>query len=327
MPGFGLHLTNFRHPTEPDAGLLDRTVQLARVMEDSGFDSLWLTDHLHYLGPEGPSAPMPEAYMLLGALAARTEELRLGVLATSVTYRNPALLAKMATTLDDISGGRAILGIGAGHPRTEAEQRSYGFGFPPIGERMSRLEEALQVIRAMFREEAPTFSGRFFETREAFNAPRPVQPGGPPVLVAGSGEMRLLRVVAKYADMCNFSFPSGDRLEVLPHKLEVLARHCQTVGRNPADIRVTYKAVLAVAETQSEAERLWTGYREARGLPPFDSRAGVFVGTPQTVAEQAAPFVEAGVDELIVELPDVHNLEHVQAAAEALTTLQKVKLA
>ena len=327
MPTFGLHLTNFRHPTEPDDRLFGRTVQLAQVMERSRFDSLWLTDHLRYLGPEGPSTPMPEAYVLLGGIAARTDKLGLGVLATSVTYRNPALLAKMVSTLDVISDGRAILGIGAGHPRTQAEQRSYGFGFPPISERMRRLEEALQVIRAMFREEAPTCSGRYFEIGEAFNAPRPVQPGGPPILVAGSGEVRLLRLVAKYADMCNLSFPSGDRLEALPHKLEVLAGHCQAVGRDPAEIRLTYKAFLAIAETQAEAERLWTAYREARGMPPFDSRAGVFVGTARTVAEQAEPFLEAGVDELVVELPDADNLEHVQAAAEALTSITKVEVA
>ena len=107
--------------------------------------------------------------------------------------------------MDVVTGGRAILSIGAGHPRTEAEQRSYGFGFPSIGERMSRLEEALEIMRAMFREEAPSWSGRHFEIDEAFNAPRPVQPGGPPILVAGSGELRLLRLVAKYADMCNLS--------------------------------------------------------------------------------------------------------------------------
>lgn len=327
MPTFSLHLTNFCHPDEPDDRLFDRTVTLAQIMERSDFDGLWLTDHLRYLGPEGPSMPMPEAYVLLGGIAARTDKLRLGVLATSVTYRNPALLAKMVSTLDVISGGRAILGIGAGHPRTEAEQRSCGFSFPPIGERMGRLEEALQIIRAMFREEAPTWSGRHFEISEAFNAPRPVQRGGPPILVAGSGELRLLRLVAKYGDMCNLSFPSGDRLEALPHKLEVLASHCQAVGRDPADIRVTYKAVLAVADTEAEAERLWTAYREVRAMPPFDSRAGVFVGTPRTIAEQAEPFLDAGVDELIVELPDAHNLEHVHGAAEALASMKKVDIA
>jgi F420-dependent oxidoreductase-like protein len=323
MPTFGLHLTNFRHPTEPDDRLFHRTVELAQTMERwGGFDSLWLTDHLRYLGPEGPGAPMPEAYVLLSALAGRTEKLRLGVLATSVTYRHPALLAKMVTTLDVVSGGRAMLGIGAGHPRTEAEQRSYGFGFPAIGERMDQLEEALQIMRAMFKAPLSSWSGRSFEMRDAANAPRPVQPGGPPILVAGNGELRLLRLAAKYGDMCNLSFPSGDSLDALPHKLDVLARHCQAVGRNAAEIRVTYKALAAVAESQAEADRIWTSFREARRMPAFDSRAGVFVGPPDRIAEQARPFLEAGVDELIVELADAHNLEHVQAAAEALARLQ-----
>ena len=322
MPTFGLHLTGFRHPTEPDACFFGRAVAVAQAMERSpGFDSLWLTDHLRNLGPEGPAAPMPEAYMLLSALAARTRTLRLGVLATSVTYRNPALLAKMATTLDVISDGRAILGIGAGHPRTEAEQRSYGAHFPAVGERMDRLEEALQVIRAMFGQDVATFSGRYFSIQDASNAPRPVQRGGPPILVAGNGELRLLRLVAKYADLWNLSFPAGDRLDVIPRKQEVLARHCETVGRDPSEIRLTYKALACVAETRPEAERLWSAYREARHLPPSDAGAGVFVGTPPEVAKHAQPFLAAGVDELILELPDAHNLEHVQAAAEAITRL------
>ena len=323
MPTFGLHLTSFRHPSEPDGCFFDRAVALARTMEESpGFDSLWLTDHLQNLGPDGPTAPMPEAYVLLAALAARTRTLRLGVLATSVTYRNPALLAKMVTTLDAISAGRATLGIGAGHPRTEAEQRSYGAHFPAVGERMDRLEEALKLIRAMFHEESPSFAGRYFSIKDAFNAPRPVQPGGPPILVAGNGELRLLRLVAKYADLWNLSFPAGDRLDVLPHKQQVLARHCEAVGRDPSELSLTYKALACVADTRSEADRLWTACREPRRMPPFDSRAGVFVGKPSEVAEQAAPFLEAGVSELILELPDAHNLDHVHAAAEAMALLR-----
>ncbi|HLG71663.1 MAG TPA: TIGR03560 family F420-dependent LLM class oxidoreductase [Chloroflexota bacterium] len=318
MPRFGLHLTSFGPPSDPSEQLFPRVLALAETMERSGFDSLWLTDHLRNLGPEGPAPPMPEAYTLLSAIAARTEKLRLGVLATSVTYRNPALLAKMMTTLDVISGGRVILGIGAGHPRTEAEQRSCGFEFPPIGERMSRLEEALQIIRAMFAQQAAAWAGRHYAVHEAFNAPRPIQPGGPPILVAGSGELRLLRLAAKYGEMCNLSFPSGDTLDTLPHKLEVLRRHCQAVGRDAAEIRVTYKALLAVADAEVEAQRLWAAYRDARGLPDFGPRAGVFVGTPATVAAQARQFVEAGVDALIFEMPDAYDLAHIEAAGQAL---------
>lgn len=188
---------------------------------------------------------------------------------------------------------------------------------------MSRLEEGLQIVRAMFREQAPSWQGRSYEIHEAFNAPRPLQSAGPPILVAGSGELRLLRLVAQYADMCNLSFPSGDSLQTLPHKLDVLARHCQAVGRDPADIRVTYKAVIAVAATRPEAGALWDAYREPRGLPPLDSRAGVFVGTPAEVAEQAAPFFDVGAQDLIVELPDAHNLAHVRAAGEAFAGLTR----
>ena len=230
MPRCGLHLTSFRHPGHEDGRLFERTVDLTEALERSAtFETLWLADHMHDLGPGGATAPMPESYVLLAALAARTRRLRLGVLATSVTYRPPALLAKMITTLDVISGGRAILGIGAGHPRTEGEQRAYGIEFPPIGERMDRLEEALQIIRGMFREDTTSFDGRHYHVQSARNFPRPVQPVGPRILVAGSGERRLLRLVARYADMCNLSFPSGDHLAGLPRKLEVLARHCEAL--------------------------------------------------------------------------------------------------
>src|SRR5437763_401840 len=171
MPRIGLHLTGF-----PEEHLFERTAELADELERRcTFSSLWLTDHVHHLGPDGPTAPMPEPYVLLSAFAGRTHALRLGVLATSVTYRSPALLAKMVTTLDVISGGRAVLGIGAGHPRTQGEQRSYGIDFPPVGERMDRLDEALQVIRALFRQEQASFQGRFYRLSEARNFPRPVR--------------------------------------------------------------------------------------------------------------------------------------------------------
>src|SRR5690242_14316783 len=152
MPRFSLHLTSFRESVDDTQTVFERVWALADRLDRSGtFDTLWLTDHVHNLGPEGPMAPVLEPYTLLAALASRTRHLRLGVLATSVTYRPPALLAKMMTTLDVVSGGRAILGIGAGHPRTESEQRAYGIEFPAIGERMDRLAEALQVIRRLFR--------------------------------------------------------------------------------------------------------------------------------------------------------------------------------
>jgi alkanesulfonate monooxygenase SsuD/methylene tetrahydromethanopterin reductase-like flavin-dependent oxidoreductase (luciferase family) len=311
MTTFGVHLTGFDGPAFAGERLLDGVGDIAAAMEASGsLSTLWLTDHMQHLGPHGPTSPMPESYLLLSALAARTSTLRLGMLATSVLYRQPALLAKMATTLDNISGGRMILGIGAGHPRTEDEVRAYGYDFPPIGERMARLESALETIRAMVgpvaQDDAPP------------NWPRPVQQGGIPVLVAGSGEQRLLRIAARHADLINLSFPSGDTLDRIPHKRDVLARHCATVGRDPATIGVTYKAVLSIAQTSSAARANWDASQWAPFFAGTDARHGVFVGEPADVLDQLEPWLTAGIDHIVFELPGGNDAKTVALAGETL---------
>ncbi len=182
---FGLQIPNFTAAAAP-AGIFDEVVAMAAAAEDTGFDSVWVMDHFYQLPPMGgPDAPMLDSYTLLGALAARTSRVRLGALVTGVTYRNPAHLAKIVTTLDVISGGRAVLGLGAAW--YDVEHEGLGFDFPPAPERLDRLEEALQICRAMFHEEAPSFDGRYYRIDEARNVPRPIQPGGPPILVGGGG--------------------------------------------------------------------------------------------------------------------------------------------
>ena len=299
---FGLHLTDFAHPAWAGTQLLPRFTEVCRALEESrAFDSLWLNDHLLHLGPEGQGAPRPEAMMLLAAGAARTSFLRLGLLVASATFRHPALLVKMVTTLDVLSGGRAALGIGAGHPRTELEHQIYSIPFPPLSERLDRLEDALRVVRAMLGEGGP---------------PNFPSPAGPlPVMVGGSGERRLLRLVARYADMCNFSAPAGDSIGSIRHKLDVLERHCAVVGRDIRDITITYKSVIVVSETDASARQAWDVYRVPRGLP---AGAGAFIGTPDQVAGQIAGFLEAGVDEVIVELPGAHDPEAVLKADRVL---------
>lgn len=278
MTTFGLHLTDFSGPQFSGTGLLGAVTDIADALEQSpAFTTLWLTDHMQNLGPAGPAAPMPEAYSLLNAVAARTSTLRLGVLATSVLYRHPQFLAKTVCTLDLLSGGRSILGIGAGHPRTEVEHVAFGYEFPDVGSRMHRLESALETIRPM------------------------IGSAGIPVLVAGSGEQRLLRIAARHADMINLSFPSGDSIDRIAHKREVLARHCATVGRDPEEIAVTYKAILAVDETAQRAREQWRQWRSARAVPDVGSRAGVFVGSPDEIAEQFEPWLHAGIAHFVVE--------------------------
>jgi alkanesulfonate monooxygenase SsuD/methylene tetrahydromethanopterin reductase-like flavin-dependent oxidoreductase (luciferase family) len=299
---FGLHLTDFAHPAWADAQLLPRLTSLCQALEASpAFDTLWVNDHLHHLGPEGPTAMRPEAMMLLAAAAVPTSTLRLGLLVASATFRHPALLVKMVTTLDVLSGGRAVLGLGAGHPRSEVEHRAYGISFPPLGERLDRLEEALRLTRSMLRGSGPP------------NSPAPVGPL--PIMVGGSGEQRSLRLVARYADMCNFSAPAGDTLASIPHKLEVLERHCEAVGRDHREIVITYKSVMVVAANEATARHAWDAYRAPRGLAP---EAPAFVGTFEQVARQVGAILDAGVDEVMVEVPDAHDPDALGAASRAL---------
>jgi len=298
---FGLHLTDFTNPAWAGEQLLPRLTAVCQALEDSdAFDTLWLPDHLHHLGPEGPAASRPESMMLLAAAAVATSRLRLGLLVASATFRHPALLVKMVTTLDVLSGGRAVLGIGAGHPRTEVEHRVYGIPFPPLGERIDRLEDALRLTLAMLRGDGPP------------NAPAPIGPL--PIMVGGSGERRLLRLVARYADMCNLSGPAGDDLSNLAHKLEVLDRHCAAVGRDRRDITVTYKGMLIVAPSEAEARQKWDAYRATRRMPQMPA----FVGKHDQVGRQVAAFLDAGVNEVIVEVPDSHDPDALREADTVL---------
>ncbi|HYT25575.1 MAG TPA: LLM class F420-dependent oxidoreductase [Actinomycetota bacterium] len=310
---FGLQIPTFTYPGVPDAELFERVAAIATTAEQAGFDSLWVMDHLYQIRTVGPPTdPMLESYTLLGALAARTERARLGALVTGVTYRNPALLAKIVTTLDVISSGRAILGIGAAW--NEDEHAGYGFDFPPPGERLDRLEEALRICRAMFTEEAPTVAGRHARIQGALNRPRPVTPGGPPILVGGGGERRTLRLVARYADACNLF---GD-VATIRRKLEVLDRHCQEVGRDPAEISRTRLGTLVISPTAGEAARRAEQLRVAMGVDEATFGAMVVAGDPDAVAEQVAAYLDAGLDGLMFNMPGAETLEPVALAGETL---------
>lgn len=178
--------------------------------------------------------PMLEGYTSLGFLAGQTQRMKLGLLVTGVTYRHPGLLAKIVTTLDVLSGGRAMLGIGAAW--YEREHLGLGVPFPPVAERFERLEETLQICRQMWSDDEGPYHGTHYQLTETICSPRPIQRPSPQVLIGGSGERKTLRLVAKYADACNL-FATG--LDEVAHKLDVLARHCETEGRDPAEIRKT----------------------------------------------------------------------------------------
>jgi len=282
-PWFGLHLPSYTFPDTAPEGIFDRLLEQVRTAEDAGFDLITVMDHLYQIQGVGQvTEPMLEGWSTLAALARETTRPRLGTLVTGVTYRNPALLAKTVTTLDAISGGRAILGLGAAW--NDVEHAGYGFEFPPVRERMDRLDEALTIIRAMFSEERPSFEGRYYRIEEALNVPRPVQAGGPRILVGGGGEQRTLKIAAKHADMTHW-FPLG--LEMLRHKNEVLERHCADIGRDPSTIERTMTAPVLVvgndAERAAFLERI-----------PEERRAYVNIGGPEQMADALQPYLDAG---------------------------------
>jgi F420-dependent oxidoreductase-like protein len=280
---FGYHMPNYTFPGVPPEGLFDHVVGLAQAAEAVGFSLVTVMDHFYQIRGVGPETdPMLEAYAALSGIAMRTKKVRLGTLVSGVTYRNPAILAKAVTTLDVISGGRAILGMGAAW--NEDEHAGYGVDFPGIGERMDRLDEALTIAHAMFTEERPSFTGRYYRIERALNSPRPIQPGGPPILVGGGGEQRTLKIAAQHAAMTHW-FPLG--LQTLLHKKDVLARHCEAIGRDPATIELTMATPVVLASNDQEAAALLATI-------PAERRANVKPGTPEQAAEGLRPYIDAG---------------------------------
>jgi F420-dependent oxidoreductase-like protein len=206
---------------------------VARTADDAGFDYIALMDHFFQIASVGPPEnDMYEAYTTLGYLAGCTSRARLLTLVTGAIYRNPGILAKIVTTLDVLSGGRAWLGVGAGW--NEEESRGLGIPFPPVAERFERLEETLQICLQMFRDDESPYQGRHFQLERPLNHPQPLSRPHPPIMIGGSGEKKTLRFVARYAQACNL-FPGPD----LPHKLDVLRAHCETEGRDYDEIEKT----------------------------------------------------------------------------------------
>jgi F420-dependent oxidoreductase-like protein len=289
MTRFGVQLPNFSGVDPRD--LFDHIAGLATTAEDSGFDSVYVMDHFFQLPPlGGPDQPMLEAYTLLGALAARTQRVQLGTLVTGVTYRNPGILAKIVTTLDIVSRGRAILGIGGAW--YDVEHQGLGVEYPSDRVRLDMLEEAVQVCRAMFTDDDVSFEGNHYRLDHARNLPRPVQVGGPKIMIGGGGEKRTLRLVALYADKCNVT---GD-VSTLARKIEVLHRHCAEVGRDPADVDITWMSPLILTTSEENTAEM-RGILTAGGSA--EEAAGFTVGQPHEIPGLVAGHIEAGADEVI----------------------------
>ncbi len=305
-----LHLPNFNFPGVGPEAVFETLVAIARAAEQAGFTSVTLMDHYHQIPPVGPAEHwMFEGNTMLAGLAARTDTIALGLLVGGVGYRNPAQHAKITTTLDIISGGRAFHGIGAGW--FEAEHQAYGFAFPPLKERFERLEDHLRIARAMFTEERATVAGDHHSVSGAFNNPKPLR-GDIPILVGGSGERKTLRMVAQYADGCNL-FGDAERAA---HLLGVLGRHCEDLGRDPAEITKTSMITLAIAETEAGVQAKLDAMRAA-GLPE-ERIAATAAGTPEQIRERAEAFRAVGIEGLTFSMADVHDLDAIALAGATL---------
>jgi alkanesulfonate monooxygenase SsuD/methylene tetrahydromethanopterin reductase-like flavin-dependent oxidoreductase (luciferase family) len=276
-------------------------LEAGRRADRLGYDTLWTWDHLYpIVGSSG--GPIFEGWLTLAAWAEATERIRIGLMVGANTFREPALTAKMATTLDHISGGRAILGIGGAW--FEEEHRAYGIpygsGFP---ERLRWLGEALPVMRGMLHGEPPTAAGPRYSANAVRNDPPPIQ-ARLPLLVGGGGEQVTLKLVARYADASNI----GGGFETVRRKEAILVRHCETVGRDPAEIeRTTGIGVVFIRDDRAEAERLFReAFRRNRIARLWADQP---VGTPEDVAGVLAPYLEIGYRHLVAGFPATYDEE------------------
>src|ERR1019366_4318753 len=258
---------------------------IARTADEVGFSSVWLIDHLHTLFH--PSQEMAfEAWTTTAALARDTRRVRVGQLVTCNGYRNPALLAKMASTVDVLSHGRLTLGMGAGW--AGQEYHSYGYEYPDAPTRLRYLREALQVIRALWTQEEATFEGKYYQVRGAINQPKGVQKPHIPLLIGGGGEKVTLKLVAQYGDACNVT---GD-LDTIKHKFDVIRQHCEAVGRDYNSIHRTSGVVCSIGATDEEAlEKIPAVVRSRFG----DRIKGGLIGSPDTIRQRLAAFEAAGI--------------------------------
>ena len=252
---------------------------------------------------------MLEGYTALAALARETSKVKLATLVTGVTYRNPALVAKMVTTLDILSNGRAVCGMGAAW--NESEHIGYGFEFPPIRERMDRLDEALTIIKLMFTQERPSFSGTHYRIDRALYNPRPVQAGGPKILVGGGGEKRTLRLVARYADMSHWFGPLAD----IKRKSEILDRYCEEEGRDPATITRTMGSPVVLVENEGQAKTVM------ERMPP-ERRVMFQPATPEQAADTLQDFIEIGIEGFTFGNPTLHTPEEFDRARRLIKTVK-----
>ncbi len=300
--GWRMDLADIADPVEA----YEAMTRVAQEAEALNFHSIWLYDHFHTV-PTPTQEVTFECWTSVAALARDTKRVRIGQMVTCNSYRNPALLAKMASTVDVLSHGRLELGIGAGW--YEHEYRAYGYPYPGAGERLRQLREAVQIILAMWTQEEATFEGTYYQVKGAINQPKGAQKPHIPLLIGGGGEKVTLKLVAQYADACNV----GGDIATIKHKLAVLRQHCDEVGRDYNSIkRTTLIDDCAIAETEKAALAKLTS-DQRNNLDKM--RKTSLIGTPAMIRQRLAEYEEAGIQEIVIRFVDATRLESIRLFA------------
>ena len=301
--GWRMDLVGIPDPVEA----YETMTRVAQEAEALGFDSIWLYDHFHTV-PTPTQEVTFECWTSTAALARDTKRVRIGQMVTCNGYRNPALLAKMASTVDTMSHGRLDFGIGAGW--YEQEFLAYGYDFPDGPTRLRQLREAVQIILKMWTDEKAEFEGQYHSVHGAINQPKGVQKPHIPLLIGGAGEKVTLKLVAQYADACNVGHLDNEGLE---RKFSIIEKHCESVGRDYNTIWRTVLFNCAIAETDEEAWAKSSSFQ--RNIPSGRIRERALVGTPDVVRKRLTEIEQAGAQEIILYMPDAKDLESVRMFA------------
>ncbi len=299
--GWVMDLVHVKDPVEA----YETMTSVAQTADETGFTSAWLVDHFHTI-PQPSQEVTFECWTTTAALARDTKNIRIGQMVTCNGYRNPALLAKMASTVDVLSHGRLNFGIGAGW--YEHEYRAYGYEYLDAPTRLRYLREAVQVILAMWTQEEAQFEGKYYQVRGAINQPKGVQKPHIPLLIGGGGEKVTLKLVAQYGDACNVS---GD-LATLRHKFDVIRQHCEAVGRDYNSIHRTTMTTCVISDTDEQALAKLPDMVKARFGPAIND---VLIGNPDTIRKRIAAYEEAGVQELLIRFVDPTDLAAIRRFA------------
>jgi F420-dependent oxidoreductase-like protein len=307
--GCRMDLVGINDPVEA----VETMIRVAHITEDLGYDAVWLFDHFH-------TVPVPtqevtfECWTSTAALARETKRVRIGQIVTCNGYRNPALLAKMASTVDVLSHGRLAFGIGAGW--YEHEYRAYGYEYPDAPTRLRYLREAVQIIKKMWSEEEAVFEGKYYQIQGAINQPKGVQKPHIPMLIGGGGEKVTLKLVAQYGDACNVG---NLEPESIARKFAILREHCEAVGRDYNSIQRTVMFNCSIAQTEEQAlerARATNFARNAGGPENLQTRA--LVGTPATIRRRLAEYEQIGAQEVILFFPAPQREESLRLFAEEI---------